>query len=124
MTKVKSWNQVLAVGFAATVFSFGAAGSVSAECIDAETMMTEGIAYECEQGIKTVNDKSDLRMSTEALMAEGIAFKDSIIATTTKVINCDHKSVLVASENCHCEGITLTSSRESNEDSRQNLASL
>ena len=126
MTKVKGLNQLLAVGFAATVISFGAVGAVSAECTDAESMMSEGIAYECELGIKTVNDRSDLRMNLEGLMADGISFEDSVIAVNAKVINCDNKNVSVQSDSEYyqCEGVSLTSNRKSKENSNQKLASL
>lgn len=124
MNKGKGMARLVAGSLAAAVIAFGASSSVQAECSDAATFMSEGISYGCEQGVKAVTDTSDLRLSTEALMAEGISFPDSVIAANAKVIDCDHQSFKSDVEDCHCEGISLTNNRKSSEDSKQILASV
>ena len=124
MKKGKGMARLVAGSLAAAVIAVGGAASVQAECTDAATFMSEGISYGCEQGVKAVTDTSDLRLSTEALMAEGIYFPDSVIASSVNVIDCDHQSFKSDVEDCYYEGISLTDNRKSSEDSKQILASV
>lgn len=95
----------------AALITCGTAGTTFAECEDMESLMSEGISYNCEAGQKTLLAKNDTRINMEAMMNEGLVDKDSFIAADQKVIITRYKRALIEGlEGCYCEGPAMTDS--------------
>ncbi|MBU4263259.1 MAG: hypothetical protein KKC76_15495 [Proteobacteria bacterium] len=90
-----------------TAFITLAGAGTSCAGTDMAGMMAEGIPYECAEVPKCKAAPNDNRAATEALMAEGIVYADSVIADDAVLIKLDHRQTLLQGmEACLCEDPT------------------
>jgi hypothetical protein len=105
--KERIFIKLLGSSLVVTAFiALAGAGTSSAASADMAGMMAEGIPYECAEVQKCIAGPNDNRADTEALMAEGIVYTDSVVADDVVLIKLDHRqSLLQGMEVCLCEGL-------------------
>ena len=95
--------------FALTALAGAGTSSAAPDTTDMAGMMAEGIPYECAAPPKCVAGPNENRADLEALMTEGIAYGDSVVADGEVLIKLDHREALLQSmEACLCEGLSAS----------------
>ncbi|MBU4297813.1 MAG: hypothetical protein L6365_17520 [Desulfobulbaceae bacterium] len=107
MKKERIFIKLFGSSLVVTAFITMAGTGTSSAGTDMAAMMAEGIPYDCAEVQKCIAGPNDNRADTEALMAEGIVYADSVVADDAVLIKLDHRQLLLQSmEACICEDPT------------------